>query len=195
MNFGDRLVFLRKAQNYTQTQIAQALGIAKSTYCGYEVNNRKPNIEKIVKLAQFFNVTTNFILGIGIFNDWDLIEGNLEEIVIALKEYYKGIWIFDDIENENIIFFINILDAVIEKIDIGEKIKIYPKITNKNLSTYDKLKSTSSTKSSENDAKKEQLIKNYVLLNDDGKEDLLDYSNMLASNPRKIKGSDSTVQK
>ncbi len=44
------------------------------------------------------------------------------------------------------------------------------------------------------DTKKEQLIKNYELLNDEGQEDLLDYSEMLASNPRKIKGSNNSVQ-
>lgn len=44
------------------------------------------------------------------------------------------------------------------------------------------------------DTKKEQLIKNYELLNDEGQEDLLDYSEMLAGNPRKIKESNNTVQ-
>jgi len=44
------------------------------------------------------------------------------------------------------------------------------------------------------DTKKEQLIKNYELLNDEGQEDLLDYSEMLASNPRKIKESNNSVQ-
>ena len=44
------------------------------------------------------------------------------------------------------------------------------------------------------DVKKERLIKNYELLNDEGKEDLLDYSDMLASNPRKLKENSQTVQ-
>lgn len=44
------------------------------------------------------------------------------------------------------------------------------------------------------DTKKEQLIKNYELLNDEGQEDLLDYSEMLAGNPRKIKESNNPVQ-
>lgn len=44
------------------------------------------------------------------------------------------------------------------------------------------------------DTKKEQLIKNYELLNDEGQDDLLDYSEMLAGNPRKIKESNNTIQ-
>lgn len=39
----------------------------------------------------------------------------------------------------------------------------------------------------EKDAKKEQLIKNYELLNDDGQEDLLRFSEMLTSDSRKLK--------
>lgn len=44
------------------------------------------------------------------------------------------------------------------------------------------------------DVKKERLIKNYELLNDEGKEDLLDYSDMLASNPRKLKEDNQIIQ-
>ena len=44
------------------------------------------------------------------------------------------------------------------------------------------------------DQKKERLIKNYELLNDEGKEDLLDSSDMLASNPRKLKEDNQIVQ-
>lgn len=44
------------------------------------------------------------------------------------------------------------------------------------------------------DTKKAQLIKNYELLNDEGQQDLLDYSDMLAGNPRKIKEDNNTLQ-
>lgn len=44
------------------------------------------------------------------------------------------------------------------------------------------------------DKRKAQLIKNYELLNDEGQEDLLDYSDMLAGNPRKIKEDSNTIQ-
>lgn len=55
-------------------------------------------------------------------------------------------------------------------------------------------KTTVIPKKENSDTKKEQLIKNYELLNDEGQEDILDYSEMLASNPRKIKESNNTVQ-
>ena len=43
------------------------------------------------------------------------------------------------------------------------------------------------------DANKEKLINNYDLLNNDGQQDLVDYSDMLAGNPRKLKESDNSV--
>lgn len=55
-------------------------------------------------------------------------------------------------------------------------------------------KSTAPPKNSDDDAKKQKLLKNYELLNEDGREDLLDYSDMLAGNPRKLKESDKAVQ-
>lgn len=56
------------------------------------------------------------------------------------------------------------------------------------------IKTTTVPRTVNNDTKKEQLIKNYELLNDEGQEDLLDYSEMLAGNPRKIKESNNTIQ-
>lgn len=56
----------------------------------------------------------------------------------------------------------------------------------------DTQKSTAPAESG-SDAKKEKLMNNYELLNDEGQQDLVDYSDMLAGNPRKIKESDNTV--
>lgn len=43
------------------------------------------------------------------------------------------------------------------------------------------------------DANKEKLMNNYDVLNNEGQQDLVDYSDMLAGNPRKLKESDNTV--
>ena len=56
----------------------------------------------------------------------------------------------------------------------------------------DTQKSTAPAESG-SDANKEKLINNYDLLNNDGQQDLVDYSDMLAGNPRKLKESDNSV--
>lgn len=54
---------LRKKRNLSQTQVAEALGISLRAYQNYEYNQREPNIEMINKLADYFNVTTDKLLG------------------------------------------------------------------------------------------------------------------------------------
>lgn len=54
---------LRKKKNLSQTQVAEALGISLRAYQNYEYNQREPNIEMINKLADYFNVTSDKLLG------------------------------------------------------------------------------------------------------------------------------------
>ena len=46
MSFSEQLRKARLARGYTQQQVADAIGITKSTYCGYETNKRKPDVHK-----------------------------------------------------------------------------------------------------------------------------------------------------
>lgn len=62
-NFAERLKMLRENKNVSQTQIADFLKISKQTYNNYERAIREPDFETIKKLAEYFNVTTDFLLG------------------------------------------------------------------------------------------------------------------------------------
>lgn len=53
---GTRLRYLRKQDKITQQQLADQLGIAKSTVSMYETGQREPDFEMLEKLADFFNV-------------------------------------------------------------------------------------------------------------------------------------------
>lgn len=61
------------------------------------------------------------------------------------------------------------------------------------LDDLDDTKKDAPTVSSEDDTNKQKLINNYDLLNNEGQQDLVEYSDMLAGNPRKIKESDTAV--
>ena len=54
-------------------------------------------------------------------------------------------------------------------------------------------KKSPTTNNSEDDKNKQKLINNYDLLNNEGQQDLVEYSDMLAGNPRKIKESDTAI--
>ena len=60
---GDKIKYLRKKHKITQQNMAQALDIARSTYTSYENNNRSPDYELLIKMADYFNVSTDFLLG------------------------------------------------------------------------------------------------------------------------------------
>jgi transcriptional regulator with XRE-family HTH domain len=58
-----RLKQLRSEHNLTQTDLAKILGIAKTTLAAYEQEKSEPSIETLVKIADYFNVTTDYLIG------------------------------------------------------------------------------------------------------------------------------------
>lgn len=62
MTMGDRLKELRLQKNLSQEAVARAIGITRSAYSHYEINNRQPVYETLIKLAFFFHVTTDYII-------------------------------------------------------------------------------------------------------------------------------------
>lgn len=62
MTFGENLKRARERKGYTQQQVADRLGITKSTYCGYETGKRKPDVPKIKALAVALNTPSDALL-------------------------------------------------------------------------------------------------------------------------------------
>ena len=59
----DILKDLREKKKLSREQVADMLGISKRTLESYEYGKREPNIEMINKFADFYGVTTDFLLG------------------------------------------------------------------------------------------------------------------------------------
>jgi len=59
--FCDILKGLRKQRGLSQSELANHLGVAKSTVSMYEVGNRTPDYEMLKSIAIFFNVDTNIL--------------------------------------------------------------------------------------------------------------------------------------
>ncbi len=51
-----RIKFIRTQNKFTQQQVADALGISRSAYCGYEIGRRNVDIATLRKLAKFYNI-------------------------------------------------------------------------------------------------------------------------------------------
>ncbi len=61
--FEDRLKILRINMKKSQAQVAKDLGIPQKTYCNYERNEREPSANMLIKIAKYFNVTLDELLG------------------------------------------------------------------------------------------------------------------------------------
>lgn len=58
-----RIRDLREDADLTQDQLVQKLGMHKTTYTNYEQGKREPPFSFIIRLADFYGVTTDFIAG------------------------------------------------------------------------------------------------------------------------------------
>ena len=61
--FCKRLENLRKSYNLTQTQLAKKLNLTKQTISNWENDNILPSIDTLIHVCDFFNVSTDYILG------------------------------------------------------------------------------------------------------------------------------------
>jgi len=60
---GERLKKLRKEKRITQEELGKKVNVTKVSISGYENGNRNPDTETLQKLADFFDVTTDYLLG------------------------------------------------------------------------------------------------------------------------------------
>jgi transcriptional regulator with XRE-family HTH domain len=63
MELGERLKELRLNKGLNQIDVANILKIERSTYGKYETGDSSPDYEKLLKLANFFEVSTDYLLG------------------------------------------------------------------------------------------------------------------------------------
>ncbi len=62
--FATRLKELRVEKGYTQQKIADMLNIRQQSYIRYEYGTGEPSLETLVKIAQIYGVSTDYLLGI-----------------------------------------------------------------------------------------------------------------------------------
>ena len=88
--FGDVIKKLRTAHNLNQVQLAGKLNISKQTVSNWENNNMLPSIEMLVKIAQFFMVSTDYLLELD-QREYLEITGLTDEQTAHIKEIIRDI--------------------------------------------------------------------------------------------------------
>lgn len=59
----ERLRLLREKRGLSQVEAAKRMGIVRTTYSNYEAGNREPDNDTLRKIAEFFEVSTDYLLG------------------------------------------------------------------------------------------------------------------------------------
>lgn len=88
---GDRIKQLRLDAKMTQPELAKKLNVTRSAVATYENNTRQPSFHVLVRLAQIFRVSTDYLL---LGNDNDSLDvsglsGDQKMILLSLIRNFK----------------------------------------------------------------------------------------------------------
>jgi len=64
MKYTERMRALREDNDFNQTEIAKLLNVGQKTYSDYELGKTRIPIDSIIKLAKYYNVSTDYLLGV-----------------------------------------------------------------------------------------------------------------------------------
>ena len=62
-SLGERIKQLRNDNGIMQKELSESIGVAPRTLRGYEGGTREPNIEKLIAIADYFDVSLDYLVG------------------------------------------------------------------------------------------------------------------------------------
>lgn len=86
MEIGKIIQCLREEANIRQTELAKSLGLGRTTISNYENNYSSPDLETLIQIANFFHVSTDYLLGISSVKN---APQNLQEDEAKVLKYYR----------------------------------------------------------------------------------------------------------
>lgn len=92
VDFGQKLKNLRKNAGLTQADLARMLNVTKSVVSYYELQERSPSPDVLVKLAGIFRVTSDYLLGIDhrkMIDVSDLSENDMHLLLLTIEALRK----------------------------------------------------------------------------------------------------------
>lgn len=63
MKYGERIALLREKKGLKQDELSTKLGISRASLSHYETNRREPDYDTINRIADFFNVSIDYLVG------------------------------------------------------------------------------------------------------------------------------------
>ena len=81
----ERLKELRKEKNISQYELALITGISQTAYSGYESGKVMPTIEPLIKLADYYHVTLDYLVGRNFANDAGYLTAEEKELLKVFR--------------------------------------------------------------------------------------------------------------
>ena len=100
-NFAKRLKVLRSKRGITQKQLGEATNLSARGIQDYELEQRKPGYDVIIALADYFDVPADYLLGRGLFANWELIEDYMDVILNQIDHDIPAMHIKEIAKQEN----------------------------------------------------------------------------------------------
>ena len=118
MKTGEKIRCLRAKQNLTAKELSKVLNISESSVSLIENGKRKPSLEIIIKVADYFKVTTDFLLG---YSDSLKMENNqtdisdvMENTITLLNNCDNMLFEGKKMDQKTVMFFKNNLHCLLE---------------------------------------------------------------------------------
>ena len=84
MTLGEKIVYLRKQQGWSQEDLAEQLGISRQSISKWESETSVPELDKLVRISEIFHVSTDYLLK----EDKEDSE-KIQQVVLNPLEYQK----------------------------------------------------------------------------------------------------------
>lgn len=85
----NKLKQLRKENKKTQDELAKYLHISQSNYGKYELQEIEPNIDTLTKLADYYNVSLDYLIGRDYKNEFAYLTDNEKIILNSFRQMNK----------------------------------------------------------------------------------------------------------
>jgi transcriptional regulator with XRE-family HTH domain len=84
MKYGNRIAQLRDEKKLTQEELAQKVGINRAALSHYENNRREPDYETLQRIATFFHVSIDYLMG-GVQDTSKITDPNVQQFVDGVE--------------------------------------------------------------------------------------------------------------
>ena len=111
MTFGENLKKARKNKGFTQKDLAEIVGVKRSTIAGYESKNQEPSYEVLKKIAKALDCSIDTLLAVD-YNNYKISENNITKEIIHNNELKLLFNEVREMSNDNIKFYRNLIKFI-----------------------------------------------------------------------------------